>query len=37
MRMICFDHVTTATTPLPNLHPMKRTSYNYKVFYKSGS
>jgi len=31
MRIICFDHITTATTPLPNLHRMKRTSYNYKI------
>ena len=31
MRNICFDHITTATTPLPNLYRMKRTSYNYKV------
>ena len=31
MRIICFDHITTATTPLPNLYRMKRTSYNYKV------
>ncbi len=33
MRIICFDHITFATTPLPNLYPMKRTSYNYKVIY----
>ena len=33
MRIICFDHITTATTPLPNLYRMKRTSYNHKVIY----
>ena len=33
MRVICFDHITTATTPLPNLYRMKRTSHNYKVIY----
>ena len=33
MRIICFDHITTATTPLPNLYRMKRTSHNYKVIY----
>ena len=32
-RIICFDHITTATTPLPNRYRMKRTSYNYKVIY----
>jgi len=31
MGIICFDHITTATIPLPNLYLMKRTSYNYKV------
>ena len=31
IRIICFDHITTATTPLPNLLLMKRMSYNYKV------
>ena len=31
MRILCFDHITTATTPLPNLYRMKGTSYNYKV------
>ena len=31
MRIICFDHITTATTPLPKLYRMKRTRYNYKV------
>ena len=30
-RIICFDHITTATTPLPNLLLMERISYNYKV------
>jgi len=33
MRIICFDHITTATTPLPNRYRMKRTSYNHKVIY----
>ena len=33
MRIICFDHITTATTPLPNRYLMKRTSYNHKVIY----
>ncbi len=33
MRIICFDHITTATTPLPNLYRMKRTSYKYNVIY----
>jgi len=33
MRIICFDHITTATIPLPNLYLMKRTSYDYKVIY----
>ena len=28
MRIICFDHITSATTPLPNRYRMKRTSYN---------
>ena len=32
-RIICFDHITTATTPLPNRYRMKRTSYKYKVIY----
>ena len=32
MRIICVDHITTATTPLPNLYRMKRTSHNYNVF-----
>jgi len=32
-RIICFDHITTATTPLPNLQLMKRMSCNYKVIY----
>ena len=31
--IICFDHITTATTPLPNRSRMKRTSYNNKVIY----
>jgi len=35
MCIICFDHITTATTPLPNLYRMKRTSYNQKVIYTS--
>jgi len=30
---ICFDHITSATTPLPNRYRMKRTSYNHKVIY----
>ena len=33
MRIIYFDHITTATTPLPNRYRMKRTSYNHKVIY----
>ena len=33
MRIICLDHITTATTPLSNLYRMKRTSYNYTVLY----
>jgi len=35
MRIICFDHITTATTPHRNLYLMERTSYryNYKVIY----
>jgi len=32
-RIICFDHITTATTPLPNLQLMKRMSCNYKIIY----
>ena len=35
MRIKCFDHLTTATTPLPNRYRMKRTSYNDKVFIPS--
>jgi len=33
MRIIYFDHITTATIPLPNLYVMKMTSYNYKVIH----
>jgi len=33
MLIICFDHVTTATTILSNLYRIKRTSNNYKVIY----
>jgi len=29
-RIICFDHLTTATTPLVNQYMIKRTSYNYE-------
>ena len=33
MRIICFDHITTATTPLPNRYRMKRSRYNHKEIY----
>ena len=32
-RIICFDHITNATTPLPNLLLMKRMSSNNGIIY----
>ena len=32
-RIICFDHIISATTPLPKVYLMKRTNYSYEVIY----
>jgi len=32
-RIICCDHITTITSPLPNQYSMNMKSYNYEVIY----